>query len=163
MKPQVLQTLLRNAMRDNPDGSEMEISNASWALAQKSPDAIRALFLYWFKNSYHDFVVSHIGPHSIAILSAKREVLRSVAKGTRTRNIIDMVSRMEAKLMDHLLSDGTALRFASFGQCQREGGWLLSIGKMGKANEVVGKKLTEKDLRNLLQRHAKVTPQKAAA
>lgn len=151
MKPYKLQRLLRDAIRDNPRGSEKEISDACWGIAKASPDLHHALFQYWFKNSYRDFVVAEMTPNSIAVLPVRRAVVSAAERGSAVSILVD---RMEARLMDHLLSDGTALRFATFGQCTKEGGWLLAIGKQGKANEVVGKKLTEANLQNLLKRAA---------
>jgi len=155
MKPYKLQRLLRDAIRDNPKGSEKEISDACWGVAKAAPDLHHALFQYWFKNSYRDFVVAEMTPTSIAVLPVRRAVV------SRGHEVSQMVARMEAKLMDHVLSDGTALRFATFGQCTKEGGWLIAVGKQGKANEVVGKRLTEVNLQNLLKRG--VTDRRRAA
>lgn len=153
MKPVALQEMLRAAMRDNSRASEKEIHDLCLAQALSNAALTLALFEYWFRNSYRDFTVEIMGAHSIAV------VPRPVAQGhvtpeMRAREVEAVKERMKACLMDYILSDGTMLRNATFGQCANEGGWLIDISKQGAANEIVGKKLKEIDLRNLLKRNA---------
>lgn len=150
MKPELLTELLRDTMRDNPKGSEKEIRDA--CRERLTPAMQDALFDYWFGNSYRDYVVVHIAPESIAMM--KREPTTRTHSGAPKPAEVERVkTQMLAALMDFRLSDGTALRFATFGQCAVEGGWLTAVSKRGSTNEVVGKKLTEVDLRNLRMRN----------
>ena len=45
---------------------------------------------------------------------------------------------------------GKRLEDATFAECRKEGGWLSRVGKMGKSHQIVGKTLSEKDLRAAL-------------
>lgn len=148
MKPEKLRDLLRSVLRDNPRACEAEVREHCWQRCKAEPALIEALFQYWFGNSYRD--VSVIGglDHSTAIISIER----TRRSGTRTA-IKALKGRLKACLMDHLLSDGTPLRIGTFGQAARDGGWLSDIGKLGKPNEIIGKKLTEAELKNIRQRH----------
>lgn len=148
MKPENLSELLRTVMRDNPRASEAEARQLCWRRCQGNAELIQSLFDYWFGNSYRDFKVISGSAFSSAVIAIKRE------RRAGTREAINKLKdKMVACLMDHMLSDGTPLRFGTFGRAARDGGWLSDIGKLGKANEVIGKKLTEADLQNIRQRH----------
>lgn len=148
MKPESLRELLRGVMRDHPRASEAEAHQACWQRCEGDAVLVRALFDYWFGNSFRDFKVVGGAGNSSAVISIKQE------RRAGTREAINKLKdRMVACLMDHQLSDGTALRFGTFGQAARDGGWLADIGKLGKHNEIIGKKLTEAELQNIRQRH----------
>lgn len=166
MKPEKLSELLRMIRGDNPRASEAEIREICRAKVLADQALIGDLFDYWFGNSFRDFAAIGGVQHSFAVVSAysKRqpsETRAATLAATRAK-INALKGEMMACLMDHALSDGTLLRFATFGQCAREGNWLSNIAKHGKPNEVVGKKLTEADLQNLHQRH-QITRKRAAA
>lgn len=148
MKPENLRELLRCVLRDNPRASEAEARQLCWQRCQNNAELMQALFAYWFANSFRDFKVIGGSANSSAVISIKQQ--RRV--GTREA-INKLKDRMVACLMDHLLSDGTPLRFGTFGQAARDGGWLADIAKLGKPNEIIGKKLTEAELQNIRQRH----------
>lgn len=152
MKPKLLTELLRNVMRDNPRGSQREIRDLCLKHCSAEPSLQIALFDYWFGNSYRDFIVEEFAPNSTAVLSARRE-REPADPQSRAKAVEQLTNQLKIALLDHQLSDGTPLRDATFGQVAREGGWLQSIAKCGKANEIVGKKLTESDLQSLLRRH----------
>jgi hypothetical protein len=149
MKPELLSEIIRGVLRDNPTDSEKHIRDACWTLCRNDRAAVRALFDYWFGNTYRDFFIQSSGPLSVAV----RRVDRSQTAAPRRRAVEALKEQMRACLLDHILSDGTPLRSATFGQCAQEGGWLLAIAKCGKAQEVVGKALTEQDVQNVWRRH----------
>jgi len=156
MKPHALKELLRNSMRDNPDASEKEIRDICERACARSSELQRDLFQYWFVNSYGDFVVERFAPSQHAIMATRADKSRGstqVGAAGRSEGTHQIKNEMLACFMDYSLPDGTPLRFATFGQCAQAGGWLEAIGRQGKANEVVGKKLTEIDLRNLMIRN----------
>lgn len=152
MKPKKLCDLLQNTMRDNPRGSEKEIHDLCLKATATDPLLHLALFEYWFANSYRDFIIAEFDSHSVAVLPASRGSRQPSTKADRERATETLKHQLKICLLDHLLSDGTPIRDATFGQCARDGGWLATIAKHGKANEIVGKKLTEVDLQNLLRR-----------
>lgn len=148
MKPEPLRELLRCVMRDHPRASEAEARQICWQRCQADAALVESLFDYWFGNSFRDFKVIGGTGNSSAVISIKQQ------RRTGTREAINKLKdRMVACLMDHQLSDGTALRFGTFGQAARDGGWLADIAKLGKPNEIIGKKLTEAELQNIRQRH----------
>lgn len=147
MKPEKLRDLLRDTLRDNQRASEAEVRAICWEACKSNPELIAALFEYWFGNSYRDFTVIAGSQQSTAVISIDRK------RSTSNREIVAKVKdQLKAALMDYALSDGTLLRFATFAQCARDGNWLAAVAKAGKPTEVVGKKLTEADLQNLLRR-----------
>lgn len=166
MKPENLSELLRITRGENPRASEAEIRDICRAKALGDRGLIEDLFNYWFSNSYRDFAVVGGAQGSFAVVAVDRQrqpsQTRAVSRAATSAKINALKGQMMACLMDHALSDGTLLRFATFGQCAREGNWLSNIAKHGKPNEVVGKKLTEADLQNLHQRH-QITRKRAAA
>lgn len=153
MKPAQLTDLLRSLMRDNPRASQREIHDLCLQRCAKDRRLQLALFEYWFSNSFRDFTIAEYGHNSTAVLSAERS--QKTTGKDRQRAAHSLKEQLKACLLDYALSDGTLLRSATFGQCEREGGWLLDISKCGKANEIVGKKLTETNIRDLLARHGK--------
>lgn len=140
---------LRDLLRKNPRASEKEISALMWT-AMQSNTAIRcAIFDYWFERHFKRFSI-HTTKHTVAVIEKHREIRE------RGKKIIKAVKeKLTVALMDHVLSNGTLLRFATFGDCRAEGGWLSAVGKLGRANEVIGKKLTEIDLINIRTRNKK--------
>lgn len=148
MKPEKLCELLRSVLRDNPRASEAEARQICWQRCNGDADLVQSLFDYWFGNSFRDFKIIGGSSNSTAVISIKQG--RQV--GTREA-IKKLKDQMVACLMDHLLSDGTPLRVGTFGQAARDGGWLCDLAKLGKPNEIIGKKLTEADLQNIRQRH----------
>jgi hypothetical protein len=147
--------MLRNTLRDNPRASEADIRDKCLAVCLHDRNLQIALFTYWFENSFGDLTVVEQGDNSVAVLRTQApRAERAQTQVTRGAKVNDLKQRLKACLMDHELSDGTALRDATFGQCARESGWLLAVSKQGRANEIVGKKLTEHDLVNLQRRAA---------
>lgn len=162
MKPQILSEMLRTVKRDNPGASRREIEIICRDKVRVDRELQDALFDYWFANSADDYEVVQTRPHETAVIRnspaprARRtpeETAKAAAR--RTELVTEMKTKIVSRLMEFTLSDGTQLRHATFGQCREEGSWLASIGKLGKTNEIVGKKLTEADLLSLKQRHSK--------
>jgi len=148
MKPENLCELLRCARRDNPRASEAEVRQICWQRCQGDAELVQSLFDYWFDNSFRNFTVIGGTGNSSAVISIKQQR----QAGTREA-ITKLKDQMVACLMDHLLSDGTPLRVGTFGQAARDGGWLCDLAKLGKPNEIIGKKLTEAELQSIRQRH----------
>jgi hypothetical protein len=156
MKPQILSEMLRTIKRDNPGASDKEIETLCRDKVRADTELQDAVFDYWFANSVRDYDAVQCRPHEVAVFR-NTPAVRVPSPDARARRAA-LVSHAKATIVTNLmrftLSDGTELRHATFGQCQREGSWLASIGKLGKANEIVGKKLTEVDLQNLKKRFA---------
>lgn len=143
--------LLHRVMRENPRGSEKEVFEGFCDHVENDPGYWGAIIEYWFANNYRLFYVSEIAANSVAI--SRRET-KQRARDVVAREKAIIKDRLRAALMDLVLSNGKKLREATFGDCEREGGWLLAISKRGKRGEIVGKKLTEDDLHNIQRRFA---------
>ena len=50
-------------------------------------------------------------------------------------------------LMNLTLPSGKLLREATFKECTEAGGWWVKVGKQGKPNQIVGRTISEVDLR----------------
>lgn len=59
----------------------------------------------------------------------------------------------EIGLMMMLLPSGKYVKDATFGECAKESGILAKIGSLGPPEEIVGLKLTEKQLQKIVGRH----------
>lgn len=70
---------------------------------------------------------------------AEREAMKEQAKTVIVQTI----------LMNLALPDGKLLRDAKFKDCAKAGGWFSRIAKMGKPDAVVGRTLSEEDLRKV--------------
>lgn len=150
MKPTILTNMLRNAYRDHPRGSTAEIRETLFYSmgVQNGNNYTEALFDYWFNNSVNDFEVLIKSDNEIAVLDATK----SHNRRQKSKRAVDKLKGNILSLMDHYLSSGTLIRFATFAEAGKEGGWLTAVSKLGKANEIIGRKLTEKDLQNVALR-----------
>ncbi len=154
-KPVALSDLLRDTLIAMPGASAAEIREACRLKCALDPALREALFDYWFDNSRRDFEVVR-APHCVAVLPAARPARVAPTMETRAaaREHVEAIKArvVERLLLDHALSDGTLLRHATFGACAREAGWLAAVAKQGKPQEIVGRKLTEDNLQNLMRR-----------
>jgi len=132
-------------MLGNPNASEAEIYRVTRAALNESAGLLDEIIKSWFERAYRSFRVESEG-YSTTIVSTSKTAQTTRSVGIKIKEAI------KSTLMDHVLSNGKALRFATFGDCATEGGWLSAIARHGKAHEVVGKRLTESDLQTLFKR-----------
>ena len=146
--------LLKDAIRSNPRASEAEISEVVWESVKNEKGYLWPLYEYWFANNYKRFFVEEVSDYeSVGHTSIKtREVPERNGSRQEFKNIKE---KLKSILMDYMLSNGKRLRDATFQDCKIDGGWLKEVAKQGRPNEVVGKKLTEKDLQCLMTRSKK--------
>lgn len=141
-------------MLENHQASEKETFDKFCDEVMQDQSYWGAIITYWFANNYRSFYVDEVASNALVFRKHERSVQR-VDSARRSRAVIDEAKQaLKVALLDLTLSTGKALRHSSFGDCRREGGWLLDVSKCGRANEIVGKKLSEADLRNILQRQA---------
>jgi hypothetical protein len=162
MKPPILEKLIRDTFIEMPKASVTELRKACREKIGVLDNAfIDALFEYWFENSYRNYEVLANSDNDVAVLSVvnARERHTPTIQERRERiqqtkeKIETLKNEMLSRLMDHRLAGGELLRFATFGDVAKEGGWLTALSKHGKANEIVGRKLGETDLRNVFKRY----------
>jgi hypothetical protein len=77
---------------------------------------------------------------------------RAAARASRAAWADLKAAKFEQNLLMNVVLPlcGKRLEEATFAECRKEGGWLSEIGKMGKPREIVGMKLTEKELKAAL-------------
>jgi hypothetical protein len=139
--------ILKNILKAYPRSSEKTHRFMAREAILADPEARDEVFDYWFENRYAALYIE-ARPGSVAVLEAPKNRRASSARAA----VEKARDQLRAALFDHVLSNGKTLREATFGDCAKEGGWLCSIAKLGRANEIVGKKLEEKDLTNLWKR-----------
>lgn len=150
--------LLRQVMLDNPRASEKEIFDAFCEGLNNDHSYWGAITEYWFANNFRSCSVAQMGNNSVAFIEQRAE--RRDYRRREVAEAHELKEKIKTVLMDFVLSSGKQLRDATFGECRTEGGWLLEISKRGKANEIVGRKLTEADLKSL---HKRALGMKSAA
>lgn len=107
-------------------------------------DRERAVRWYFFVNM-HDYITTSRSAHRSAAhranARAQREAAIAEVAGTIKKQLV---------LMDLVLpTNGKLLRDSKFADCAKAQGWWGKVAKMGKPNQIVGKVLTEEDLRKL--------------
>lgn len=108
---------------------------------QLDADAQRAVDWYFFVNMYEYAATSRNRKEPRGRAAAEQ------ARAARTAAVHQIKERIvRAVLLDHMLPDGTRLRDATFGACQKAGGWLARVSKQGTPDQIVGEVLTETQL-----------------
>ncbi len=123
-EPDNPRALLKRILDENPNLPEQ--ASRSMMLEQLNADPLRyipGLLAYWWPSNY-----------------------RSLTASQRTRqpkpSAVEMVSKLREDLLDLMLSNGKSLRNCTFGECAKEGGWLVELSKQGHPNEFIGQKMT---------------------
>lgn len=140
--------VMRDVILRDPAASTKDIQEKTFAIIGNDKELSRAVYDYWFGNVFRSVKVI-VNKHSVAV---QKKTRKARAEGKRTRHAV--TAKLQMALMDHMLSNGKLLRFATFGECAKEGGWLATLAKCGKPTQLVGNVLTEPDLWNLRQRNA---------
>lgn len=124
----------------NKDALFMEFCEA----IQDDPDYQRAVDWYFFVNFY-DYEVTSRNKKP----SPEERRRRQAAQETEVENIKRQITKVV--LMNWAMPNGKMLRDCTFAECADAGGWLAKVAKQGKPNQIVGKILSEHDLRGLLK------------
>lgn len=113
--------------------------------AESGDDYLSPIIEYWFAHNYRSLVNEKAAP-------SKRLATRA-AKQAKVAEIKEKVTariRQEALfLLDTTLPNGKALRDSTFGECAKIGGALSKIASKGKPGQIVGKVLSDAQLRKL--------------
>lgn len=105
----------------------------------RNEDHQRAVEWYFFVNMYEYLVTTRTKKPPRQNSERRTEAEQQVQSlKEQIKNIV---------LLDLVLPGGKKLRDATFAECEQAGGWLAKVAKKGKSNQVVGKTLTEKQLR----------------
>jgi radical SAM superfamily enzyme with C-terminal helix-hairpin-helix motif len=90
----------------------------------------RAVDWYYFGNMY-DYLTTNRNKHRSRNKSAQRAI----------------VDKLKQRLLDLILPNGKALRDATFAECATAGGWFTKVSKLGKPQQIVGKIVSEEQLK----------------
>ena len=108
-------------------------------------DYLDSIIEYWFTNNYNSLMDERFRPKRRS--SAKSEKATKVAE---LKEVVTKRIRQEALfLLDTVLPNGKALRASTFGECAKIGGSLSLIASKGKPSQIVGKVLSDAQLRKL--------------
>lgn len=149
---QGLLELLAETMKEYPQASEKTHHDKLWDKIREIDSYYLTLFDNWFASNYTYMEVIDQGPNNVAVRRKVRRIntaRKAVAK-TRAKELLS-----NFVLMNQVLSTGRLLRDSTFFDCKREGGWYTALSKKGRALEIVGKKLEEKDVQNIHARYFK--------
>lgn len=116
-------------------------------LYRKWLDAIRAddecedaVFRYAFANLLNACDRDRRKSPSRQQIEARKKEMQAMAKK-------DAQTAVSVILMNLTLPNGKLLRDATFKECAQAGGWFARVAKRGKPNQIVGRVLTEDQLR----------------
>jgi hypothetical protein len=129
--------LLREVMENNVGlNKDTTLSRFKDALdvATNSSDLISVIVEYWFSNNYNSLLDNRQKPKTTPS-DAKNRVaaIKEVIKAKAT----------EMVLLDFVMPGGAMLRDSTGADCARAGGWLANIAKVVKKDQIVGKVLSE--------------------
>lgn len=143
--PLSVQRLVAEILADNETGPDHAANKAALfplflAALEKDEDYQRAVDWYAFSNFYdYEATTRNVKPR----LDARP------APSTLTPAVEAMKAKIAERilLMEWVLPNGKRLADCTFGELAKLGGWLAKVAKKGKPNQIVGKVLTERQLR----------------
>jgi hypothetical protein len=130
--------LLRLIEEADGDPDKDEIFEKWRSEIQKNDVMQRAVDQYFFVNIFNYHVKRSKTPGKSSALTEKLK-----------EQIAEQVRQRVAKIgvLYYQLPSGKLLKDATFAECLKAGGIFTAVGKMGKPDEIVGQKLTEKQLK----------------
>jgi hypothetical protein len=141
--------VLLRILQENPHASEKEIFDLAKTEIFAEPEYLETIYKYWFPRNYR--AAMEVLDQSGTATKRKQRAQQRAQTGEQINENFE--NYVEQILMDQVLSCGKRLRDATFGDCKKEGSWYLDLAKVGKANQIVGKQLTEKQVTEVRKRH----------
>lgn len=140
--------LLKRLIEENSGLGEPDILKLFRSEVLDNPDMVDAIVEYWYANNYRSLTIRPVASEvktkarvEAKVQTAKRvEVLTQVVKARAQRMV----------LLDWVMPSGKPLRDSTGKDCAKAGGWLAKIAAKIKPNEIVGKALSEAQVRKLL-------------
>jgi hypothetical protein len=123
----------------------------------RTADRKRLFRMWWEVIRADDEYLTAVGLHTFTnLLSALDRDQRNIKRGDK-QSVAEQriaISKLVEKarniiLLDLVLPNGKKLRHATFAECSAAGGWFKLLAARGKPSEVVGRVLSESDLRAL--------------
>lgn len=122
-----------------PDAKQDALVDAFYERLRDDEDYIKAALRYLAYNSLNNITNTQRrnGPGA-----RKRQEAARTAAAEMTAQMVEKIKR--AAVLDLLLPNGKTARESTFADCKKAGGMWLKIGAMGKPQEIVGQKITDK-------------------
>jgi len=145
------------AMRRNPDASRKEAFDYFLTEAEADPRYLVALADHYFHQQAANWRIEKVGPH-VSILTATPAHQHRIDKAQAQRaekeaRITEKVAHRKVVLLMKLqLPGGMYLVDASYADLGKADGFYAEVRRHLKPGQVVGKHLTEDDLRNIWSR-----------
>jgi hypothetical protein len=114
---------------------EVAILELFWQKIHNNETILRTICEYWGVNNYRSIVYT-----------TERSQLSRDAEVARTKETI--VTKIA--LLDWKMPNGKALRECNRTDCKTFGGWLTKVAGKMKANETVGQKFSEQQLKTMM-------------
>lgn len=134
--------VLVDLVESDPTADNDRLFKSWWPIVQDDEDLLLAVARHAFTNMAsaldRDRRKSTRKRRPEHHVQAERVAVAKISE--RVRNIV---------LMELTLPNGKKLRQASFKECSAAGGWFKLLACKGKPSEIVGKVLTEDDLRKI--------------
>lgn len=135
--------ILRQMLDASPGASDEELlQKLGEKLSDKEWDVVLE---YWFSNNVRSIRHEGVGKREVAV--ARTELAFKNASAQLEEKIQE---KAKIKLMEMLLPSGTMLKDSTGNDCEKAGGWFKKIAAKVGADEIVGQKLSENQLRALL-------------
>ena len=133
--------LLKKAMEKAKDKPRNEVFPLFRKLLSGNAAAQREIEWYFFANMYSYLTTNRNGRHDIPVNREVREA--------HTRQRVERI-KQQIVLMKLMLPSGKLIEESTFGELAKGGAWLAKASKLGKPHQIVGKTVTEEQLRKCL-------------
>ena len=134
--------ILLKLMEEHKSTSEKDLRRLFTDKVIEDHDQLDAIIEYWFANNYRSLVAKKIEtPETKATAVAARSARVAAVKAEIKVRAARMV------LLDMVMPNGKALRDSTGKDCANAGGWLAKIAKAIKPTQIVGKALSEAQVR----------------
>lgn len=152
-------TMLLQMMEQNRGKSESALLDLFMEQVKEDDDCLGVIIEYWFTNNYRSLRQQQRSP-----VERQRVQQQTVAMTEAVTQRIKQRIRQEAEIMllDMILPNGKPLRECTGRECARLGpkigGWLTSVAKAVKPDQVVGESLSERDVQRLYSKATRAKP-----
>lgn len=116
-------------------------------------DSLYAVIEYWFSNNYHS-IVSQKSEDADDIKQRLSKVRSAEEEKIKTNIQAKIRDEVKIILMEMIMPSGKTLRKSTGRECAMAGGWLNEVSKLIAPDEVVGDRLTEEEISEVLRSQA---------
>lgn len=135
--------VLKETLERHPTESSENIFRIVKEIILAEDELVESVIEYWFSNNYRSLREMMVPVEQ----RRKRHSKRAAAVESFASQIKKKATEMV--FLDWVLPNGKPLRHCTGRECLEAGGWLQNIGKTIKRDELVGKVLSEAQVRKL--------------